>query len=82
MPHVIDTHTFLWFVDGAPELPTSVRHHIDNPAEATQISIASFWEIGIKAGLGKLPLTKGLLELEAIAARQSIEICRLRSRRS
>lgn len=74
MPHIIDTHTFLWFVDGAAELPASVRHRIDSPAEATQISIASFWEIGIKASLGKLPLTKGLLELEAIAARQSIGI--------
>lgn len=74
MPHVIDTHIFLWFVDGAAELPVSVRHRIDNPADATQISIVSFWEIGIKAGLGKLPLTKGLLELEAIAAKQPIAI--------
>lgn len=74
MPHIIDTHTFLWFVDGAAELPASVRHLIDNPADATQISIASFWEIGIKASIGKLPLTTNLLGLEAIAARQSIEI--------
>lgn len=74
MTHIIDTHTFLWFVDGAAELPASVRRRIDNPADATQISIASFWEIGIKAGFGKLPLKTNLLELEAIAARQSIEI--------
>lgn len=74
MPHLIDTHTFLWFVDGAAELPASVRSLIDSPAEATKISIASFWEIGIKASTGKLPLTNGLLELEAIAGKQSIEI--------
>ena len=74
MQHIIDTHTFLWFVKGSEKLPTSVRSLIDSPVDATQISIASFWEIGIKAGLGKLPLTTGLLELEAIAVRQSIEI--------
>ena len=74
MPHIIDTHTFLWFVKGSEKLPPLIRELIENPAETTQISIASFWEIGIKAGLGKLPPTAGLLELEAIAARQPIEI--------
>ena len=74
MPHIIDTHTFLWFVKGSEKLPPLIRELIENPAETTQISIASFWEIGIKAGLGKLPLTVGLLELEAIATRQPIEI--------
>ena len=74
MQHIIDTHTFLWFVKGSEKLPTSVRSLIDSPADATQISIASFWEIGIKASTGKLPLTAGLLELEEIAKRQSIEI--------
>ena len=74
MPHIIDTHTFLWFVDGAAELPVSVRNLIDSSTDATQISIASFWEIGIKASTGKLPLTNGLLELEAIAEKQFIEI--------
>ena len=74
MPQIIDTHTFLWFVDGAAELSASVRRRIDSPAEITQISIASFWEIGIKASTGKLPLTNSLLELETIAKTQGIEI--------
>lgn len=74
MQHIIDTHTFLWFVKGSEKLPTTIRDLIENPAETTQISIASFWEIGIKASIGKLPLTTDLLGLEAIAASQSIEI--------
>lgn len=74
MRYVIDTHTFLWFVDGADELPAFIRHLIEDPANTIQISIASFWEIGIKASIGKLPLTTSLLGLEAIAASQSIEI--------
>jgi len=74
MRYVIDTHTFLWFVDGAGELPAFIRHLIENPVNTIQISIASFWEIGIKVSIGKLPLTTSLLGLEAIAGSQSIEI--------
>lgn len=74
MQHIIDTHTFLWFVRGSSELPVLVRDLVVDPANATQISIASFWEIGIKAGTGKLPLTTSLLDLQAFAEAQSIEI--------
>lgn len=74
MQHLIDTHTFLWFVKGSAELPVPIRDLIINSANTTQISIASFWEIGIKAGTGKLPLTTSLLDLEAIAENESIEI--------
>ena len=74
MQHIIDTHTFLWFVKGSAELPVPIRGLIVDPSNTTQISIASFWGIGIKAGTGKLPLTTSLLDLEAIAERQSIEI--------
>ena len=74
MQHLIDTHTFLWFTRGSAELPVLVRDLIVDPANITQISIASFWEIGIKAGTGKLPLTVSLLDSQAFAEDQSIEI--------
>ena len=74
MQNIIDTHTFLWFVKGSQELPAQIRNLIEDPENTTQISIASFWEIGIKAGTGKLQLPTSLLALEAIAASQSIEI--------
>ena len=74
MQQIIDTHTFLWFGDKSDKLPASIRDFIIDPDNATQISIASFWEIGIKASTGKLPVTNGLLELKAIAGKQSIEI--------
>ena len=74
MQHIIDTHTFLWFADGSERLPTSVRELIIDPANTTQISIASFWEIGIKASTGKLTLSTSLLGLVAVAENESIEI--------
>ncbi len=74
MQHIIDTHTFLWFEDGSEKLPTIVRDLIKDPGNTTQISIASFWEMGIKASTGKLPLPNSLLGLKAIAESQLIEI--------
>ena len=74
MQHIIDTHTFLWFGDRSVRLPVSIRDLIIDPDNVTQISITSFWEIGIKSSTGKLPLNTGLLELKAIAEEQSIEI--------
>ena|SRR5438105_4265612 len=71
---LLDTHAFLWFVDGSPRLPIPIRGLIEDPANHACVCISSFWEIGIKAGLGKLPLTTSLLGLEAIAASQSIEV--------
>ena len=71
---ILDTHAFLWFVDGAPELPTYARALIEDPANDVQVSIASFWEMAIKASIGKLPLTAGLTALEAIAVTQAIDI--------
>lgn len=74
MQHIIDTHTFLWFEDGSEKLPGHIRALIIDPRHTTQISIASFWEMGIKASIGKLPLGNSLLGLQAIAEKQSIEI--------
>ncbi len=71
---MLDTHAFLWFTQDAPELPESLRKVIADPGNVIRTSIVSFWEIGIKVGIGKLPLQHDLLGLEAIAASQSIEI--------
>lgn len=74
MDSLLDTHTLLWFVNDAPQLPFGVRDAIINPGNAVSVSIASFWEIGIKSGLGKLPLPGSITSLEGIVQAQNIEI--------
>ena len=64
MQYLIDTHTFLWFGTDDRLLPNPVRDIISDPANDIRISIASFWEIGIKYSLGKLPLKSNVLGLE------------------
>ncbi len=56
MTLLLDTHTFLWFCQDDPALSASAKAPIKDPANRKLFSVASCWEIAIKAGLGKLNL--------------------------
>ena len=56
MKLLLDTHTFLWFIGGNPELSSYARKLIENPENERLLSIASLWEMSIKASIGKLKL--------------------------
>jgi PIN domain nuclease of toxin-antitoxin system len=59
MPHLLlDTHTFLWWLDDAPELSVSARDAIADADNDCFLSMASCWEMSIKSSLGKLKLAK------------------------
>jgi PIN domain nuclease of toxin-antitoxin system len=50
---LLDTHIYLWWVQGCRHLSSSTRSLISN-AEEVYISSVSIWEIAIKTKLGKL----------------------------
>jgi len=52
---LLDTHTFLWWLDGDRRLPLRPRRTIADEANAILVSAASAWEISTKVRLGKLP---------------------------
>ena len=56
MKVLVDTCTFLWMADDAPELSRQARTVVTNPDNEVYLSVASVWEIAIKHALGKLPL--------------------------
>ncbi|MBC8170147.1 MAG: type II toxin-antitoxin system VapC family toxin [Anaerolineae bacterium] len=56
MKLLIDTHTFLWFVNNVTTLSPKGKDLIENPDNEIFLSIASLWEIGIKVSTGKLKL--------------------------
>ena len=56
MQLLLDTHTFLWWVDDAPELSRRARSAIADPRNECLLSLASCWEMVIKTGLGRLKL--------------------------
>ena len=56
MNALLDTHTFLWWVAGAPQLSKTAKDFITNPDNKIFFSAASAWEIVIKIGTSKLTL--------------------------
>ncbi len=63
MNNLLDTHTFIWFINGDNYLSSVARNAIENAAE-NYISIASLWEIAIKISLGKLEMVGTFDDLE------------------
>ena len=53
---LVDTHVFLWWVEGDRALPAKARAALANRGNECLISMVSAWELAIKAGLGKLKL--------------------------
>lgn len=55
---LLDTHAFLWWVGDAPELSAKARAAIGKADNPCFVSLASCWEMAIKASLGKLTLAQ------------------------
>ncbi len=54
MRFLLDTHTFLWFIDGNPKLSSRALQLIEELTSERLLSTASLWEMAIKASLSKL----------------------------
>lgn len=53
---LLDTHIFLWFISGDPQLSIGLRDTIREPDNEVYLSAVSVWEAIVKYQLGKLPL--------------------------
>jgi len=53
---LVDTHVFLWWVEGDRTLPPKARAALADQDNECLFSLVSVWELAIKAGLGKLKL--------------------------
>jgi PIN domain nuclease of toxin-antitoxin system len=56
MDYLLDTHTFIWFLNGAEGLPKKIKNRITDVTNNYFLSIASIWEMGVKLSLNKLQL--------------------------
>lgn len=57
---LLDTHTFLWWVTNDSVLSDVARSVISNGSNECFVSVASCWEMAIKASIGKLRLSKSV----------------------
>lgn len=60
---LLDTSTFLWFIEGHTALSTTARKVIEDPENDVLLSVASLWEVAIKISIGKLSLGQPFGEL-------------------
>lgn len=53
---LLDTHTLLWWLANDPRLSAPAHETVANPRNDCFVSLASCWELAIKASLGKIRL--------------------------
>lgn len=58
---LLDTHAWLWYLQGDPAAK-SARRWIEDPSSECWVSAASIWEAAVKVSLGKLRLPYSLQE--------------------
>ena len=56
MKILLDTPVFLWAITDGPRLSAKQRQMFLDEGNELHLSVASIWEMLIKAGLGKLPV--------------------------
>ena len=74
MQFLLDTHTFIWFINGDHLLPEKVINDIKNVNNKCFISVASIWEIAIKYKLNKLELQSGFDRILDFLTNNQIEM--------
>jgi PIN domain nuclease of toxin-antitoxin system len=60
---LLDTHAFLWFIQGSQSLSETARNLIEDQGNQKLLSIASLWEMSIKVSIGKLDVGMTIAEL-------------------
>jgi hypothetical protein len=54
---LLDSHTLIWSVDQPAQISPTAMTAMSDPANDLIVSTATIWEIAIKFGLGRLPLS-------------------------
>lgn len=67
MKLLLDTHALLWSLIDPDKLSMEARTAIADPGSQVVVSAVSFWEISIKAALGKL-------RLEGVSPEQLVDV--------
>lgn len=74
MNTLVDTHALIWFITDDTSLSRKGRNVIKDTSNLCYISIASLWEMGIKASLGKLELKNDLGQIFQIIYKSGFDI--------
>ncbi len=71
---LLDTHTFIWYIEGNAKLTQKARDVIEISGDKIYLSIISLWEIAIKTGKKQLTLQNEFDDLLDVLNSLEIEI--------
>lgn len=63
MKLLLDTHSFIYYVDRPDALPSAARTAMEDSSNELFLSLVSPWEMQIKSTLGKLQLSRPASEI-------------------
>jgi PIN domain nuclease of toxin-antitoxin system len=71
--YLLDTHVFLWLIQGDPQLSEIARTVIADNTSQLNFSVVSIWEIAIKLNIGKLKIEHSIGDIYQLLAQLKIE---------
>ena len=71
---LLDTHVFLWLIQGDSQLSERARAVISDDANQLYFSVTSIWEIAIKLNIGKLKIGHTIEDIYTLLAQLKVEI--------
>jgi PIN domain nuclease of toxin-antitoxin system len=71
---LLDTHVFLWLIQGDSQLSDRVRTIMADDTNQLNFSVVSIWEIAIKLNIGKLKIEHSIEDIYQLLAQLKIEI--------
>lgn len=74
---LLDTQVLIWYLEGNQRLPRPNRHLIVEARNEIYVSIASLWEIALKASTGKLKVSRSLADILPVLHDQSIDLLQI-----
>lgn len=74
MRFLLDTHIFLFFINGDNSISKKVIDIINNPNAEKYISVVSIWEITIKLNIGKLKLKDDINSIYQLLEKYGVKI--------
>ena len=74
MDILLDTHAFIWFINGDKQLSKKSIEIITDIKNDCYLSIASIWEIAIKMSLNRLKIKGGLSNINEFLTGNNIKL--------
>ena len=74
MKVLLDTHTFIWLLEGSENLSKKALDTIQSEHSVCFLSVASLWEMAIKVSISKLEIAVPFEEVNQMALANGIEI--------